>query len=161
MNRFLARWAGMFVRPRRTIENIAVSPDWGEGLAATSVFGGAYSLASLTAYLTGHRPLGPTPRFIPRERYYLWESLFLVPLTLLWMGLFAGLTRQSAKRLGGSGTTKADFEVLAFAQSMPMIAGFAVPDLLCYLLRLDLISQDIGDTQAASLSSSRRRGVSP
>jgi hypothetical protein len=32
---------------------------------------------------------------------------------------------------------KRDFAVLAFAQSIPMTAGFAGPDLLCYLLRLD------------------------
>jgi hypothetical protein len=125
-----SRCAGILFRPRKTIEAIESSPDWEQGLAITSIFGAAYSLAALTAYLAGHRPIAATPRFIPRDRFYLWESTYVAPLTVAWMGLFTTLTRFCAKRLGGTGTAQSDFTVLAFAQSIPMTAGFATPDLL-------------------------------
>jgi hypothetical protein len=58
----------------------------------------------------------------PPERYYLWQSLFTLPITLLWITLFAASARQVARRLGGTGTYGSDLGVLAFTQSAPMLA---------------------------------------
>lgn len=127
----------MVVRPQRTIDRIIASPSYGEGLQATSGFALAYSGAALIAQLTGHRPVGPTWKLIPRDVYYFYESMFLLPITTLWMFLFAAFTHQLAKRSGGSGTTERDFTVLAFTQAVPMTLAFCGPDVVAYILRLD------------------------
>jgi hypothetical protein len=57
------------------------------------------ALAALTSYLTGRRPRGRVLTSIPAERYYLWQSLFTLPVTLLWITLFAASARQVARRL--------------------------------------------------------------
>jgi hypothetical protein len=74
---------------------------------------------------------------IPAERYYLWQSLFNLPITLLWITLFAASARQVARRLGGTGTFGSDLAMLAFTQSAPMLALMWAPDMACYLLRVD------------------------
>jgi hypothetical protein len=70
----------------------------------------------------------------PEERYYLRESIFCLPLTLVWMALFAVMVRRASARAGGTGTFEADLTVLAFTQTAPMIVLFWVPDMACYLL---------------------------
>lgn len=137
MASYLRLCAGIVVRPGPTLRELVASPSWVKALAATSGFALAYSAAALVAQLSGHTPIGQTVKFIPRNRYYVYESIFLLPITNLWMLMFAAITRQSAKRLGGSGTLEQDLTVLAFTQSLPMTIAFCVPDIIAYLFRFD------------------------
>jgi Yip1-like protein len=65
------------------------------------------------------------------------EALLMLPMALLWMALFAESVHQLAKRTGGRGSLEKDFTMLAFCQSMPMIACFWLPDILCYVFNVD------------------------
>jgi hypothetical protein len=125
------------IRPRQTARVIAASADLRQGWTVVTGFAALYSVAALTSYLTGRRPQRPLLRFISAERYYLWESLFITPVTVAWMTLFASLARSGARRAGGSGTYESDFTVLAIGHTMPLIAGMWLPDMTCYLLRVD------------------------
>ena len=126
-------------------------PRWA---AATALFGGLYALAAFRSCSIGAPATarGRLLTFIPAERYYLWESIFCLPLTLendragasashrfqtlLWMSLFAVMVRRLSARAGGTGTFEADLSVLAFTQTAPMIVLFWLPDMGCYLLRV-------------------------
>ena len=125
------------VRPRQAARVIAASADPRRGWTVVTGFAALYSVAALTSYLRGRRPQRPLLRFIPAERYYLWESVFITPVTFAWMTLFASLVRSGARRAGGSGTYEADFTMLAVGHTMPLIAAMWLPDMTCYLLRVD------------------------
>jgi hypothetical protein len=137
MGRFWSICWGTLVRPGRAIDAIRTTATVGDGVTIASIFGLLYSLAALTAYRTGRVPRSRSVTAIPASEYYRWESLFTLPVTLLWITLLAASTRQVSKRLGGTGTVRSDFTVLAFTQSMPLIALLWLPDMVCYLLRLD------------------------
>lgn len=102
-----------------------------------SIFGGLYALGALMSYLIGRKPSGRTLKMIPAERYYLWQSVFTLPMTLLYFTLLTAFARQLSRRAGGAGKFGADFTMLAFTQSMPMIAAIWLPDMICYSLRVD------------------------
>jgi hypothetical protein len=127
-------FAQTLVRPRRAIAAIADAPSARHAMGATGLFGGLYSVAAFTSYIVGRRPRGRLLTFIPEERYYLWESMFCLPLTLVWMALFAVMVRRASARAGGTGTFEAHLTVLAFTQTAPMIVVFWLPDMTCYLL---------------------------
>jgi len=134
MRRFWWTFAQILVRPRRAIAAIADAPSARHAIGAVSLFGGLYAVAAFTSYAVGRQPRGRLLTFIPEERYYLWESIFCLPLTLLWMALFAVIVRRRSARAGGTGTFEADLTVLAFTQTAPLIVLFWVPDMACYLL---------------------------
>lgn len=125
------------VRPRQAARMIATSADPRQGWTVVTGFAALYSVAALAAYMTGRRPQRPLLRFIRAERYYLWQSLFTVPVTFAWMTLFASFVRSGARRVGGSGTYESDFTMLAVGHTMPVIAAMWLPDMTCYLLRVD------------------------
>ena len=125
---------GMLVAPRRTAEAINATATAGDGVAMASLFGGLYAVAALTSYLARRQPSGRTLKMIPAERYYLWQSGFTLPLTLLQFALNAAVARQVSRRLGGSGRFGPDFTMLAFTQAMPLLAAMWLPDMACYLM---------------------------
>ena len=135
--RFWSHCWGTLTAPRRTTKLISSSATAGEGITIASAFGCLYSLAALTSYLAGRKPRGRVLKGIPAERYYLAQSLFTLPVTLLWFTLLAASARQLSKRAGGAGSFGSDFTMLAFTQSVPMIAAMWLPDMACYLLRVD------------------------
>ncbi len=136
MRRFWSTFGNILARPGPTLKAIAAEPSGREGLAVIALFGSLYSLAAFTSYQIGRQPRGRLLTFMPAERYYLIESFYCLPLTFLWMALFAGSVRQLAARAGGTGSYDADLSVLAFSQTTPMIALFWLPDMACYLLRV-------------------------
>ncbi len=135
--RFWSYCWGTLVAPRRTTEMIRSSATAGDGVTMASIFGGLYALAALMSFLIGRKPSGRTLKMIPAERYYLWQSVFTLPMTLLYFTLLAAFARQLSRRAGGAGRFGADFTMLAFTQSMPMIAAIWLPDMICYSLRVD------------------------
>jgi hypothetical protein len=72
------------VSPRSTACRLADCPDERQGWAAVIVFAAAYSAAAFTSFVTRRLPQRPMLRFVRPERYYLWESVFLTPVTLAW-----------------------------------------------------------------------------
>jgi hypothetical protein len=101
------------------------------------VFAGAYSVAAFASFLTGRMPQRPMLRFVRPERYYLWEAAFVAPVTFAWMRLFATLAHSVAHRLGGHGRREAVTTVLAIDHTAPLIVAMWLPDMACYLIRLD------------------------
>lgn len=99
-----------------------------------TLFGGLYAVAALTSYLVGRKPAGRTLKMIPAERYYLWQSVWTLPMTLLQFTLLAAVARQLSRRAGGAGSFGADFTLLAFTQSVPLLAAMWLPDMACYLM---------------------------
>ena len=128
---------GTLAAPRRTTKLISSSGTVGEGVTMASVFGSLYALGALTSYLIGRKPSGRTLKMIPAERYYLWQAMWTLPMTLLQYTLNAAFARQLSKRAGGTGRIGSDFTVLAFTQSMPLIVAMWLPDMSCYLSRVD------------------------
>lgn len=135
--RFWSYCWGTLAAPRRTTEVIHTSATAGDGVTMVSIFGGLYALAAFTSYWIGRKPSGRILKMIPAERYYLWESVFCLPMTLLWFTLFAAFARRLSRRVGGVGRFGSDLTVLAFTQSMPMLAAMWLPDMICYVLRID------------------------
>lgn len=97
------------------------------------MFAGLYAVAAFTSYRKGRTPQRPLLHFVRPERYYLWESVFIAPVTFAWMTLFARLVRRAARRVGGSGTYESDFNILAMAHTVPLIVAMWLPDMACYL----------------------------
>ena len=135
--RFWSYCWGTLAAPRRTTEVIRSSATAGEGVTIASIFGGLYAVAALTSYLVGRKPSGRLLKRIPAERYYLWQSVWTLPMTLLYFTLLAACARQLSRRAGGTGRFGTDFTVLAFTQAMPMIVAIWLPDMVCYVLRVD------------------------
>lgn len=130
-------WWDVLVRPRPTVASLAEAATVRQGMLATCGFAGLYSLAAWTSYRTGRRPRQQTLTFIPPDRYYQWESMFMAPLTVAWMGLLALFVRAGAGRVGGRGTVGRDFAVLAVTHTAPLVVLMWLPDMACYLARLD------------------------
>lgn len=128
---------GVLVRPRSTIRALARSSTAGQGVLVAGGFGLLYSLAALLAHRAGYRPTGQVLRSVPPERYYLWESVFVVPVTMAWMGSFAWFVRRAAARCGGRGSAAADFTMLAATQVPPMVVSMWLPDVVLSLLRTE------------------------
>lgn len=131
-------WLGMLVHPRGTARVVAASPLHRAAWTAVVGFAGLYSIATLTAQLMGRRPSrSPLMRVLPAARYYAWETVFQPPVTVAWTALFAALVRAGAKRCGGRGTYRSDFDQVALGHTIPLVVAMWLPDMVCYLLRLD------------------------
>lgn len=64
-------WIGMLVHPRETARVVAASPPHQAAWTAVAGFATLYSVATLTAQLTGRRPSrSPLMRVLPPARYY-------------------------------------------------------------------------------------------
>jgi len=102
------------------------------GLAPVLALGALYAAFSRLLHAGGHAPkvtLVP----IPKEQYYLWQSLFIVPLFVaLW--LIYGLVAHALSRLaGGRASLGASLAVLGVAYAVPLACLFVIPDLIVYL----------------------------
>lgn len=118
--------------PRAALASMARRGSPWAGLAPVLALGALYAGFSLLLHEGGHAPrvtLVP----IPKERYYLWQALFIVPLfVLLW--LIYGLVAHGLARLaGGRGSLGASLAVLGAGYAVPLACLFVVPDLLVYL----------------------------
>ena len=105
----------------------------GLGAAWVLALGVLHALFCLLLDAGGHAPsrvLLP----IPRERYYLAQAAFVLPLYLgLW--LLAGLSAHSlARALGGRGKLRGTLAAMGPAYAAPLIVAFVLPDLLLFAL---------------------------
>lgn len=123
---------GIVFKPSRTLKQLASEPSLSYAFAAYFLFGLLYGLFSLVVYFAGHTPVGILVNFIPAKDYYLWEGLFMIPVTMQIYLLFAALAHLFARLLGGKGSFEATLSVLGFTYSIPLIVLFWIPDVLFF-----------------------------
>ncbi len=123
---------GMIVRPVPTLKQVASEPSLSYPFAAYFLFGLLYGLFALVGYFSGHTAAGVLVNFISAKDYYLWEGLFMIPITMQIYLLFAALAHLFARLLGGKGSFEATLSVLGFTYSIPLIVLFWIPDVLFF-----------------------------
>jgi hypothetical protein len=106
-----------------------------ESYLAYGLFPLLYAGSIFVGYQQGATPglWRPWVSIIPFERYYLWEAVFLVPLSLqLWI-TFAAVAHLLAKAQHGRGAYESTLAVFAYTYSVPLIVLMWVPDQLQFL----------------------------
>jgi hypothetical protein len=124
----------VLVAPRRTLEGRidAAKGRRAPGTAAILALGLGWAGFSLALHFGGHAPsLSLLP--IPPSRYYLAQSLFVVPL---WLGLWQLATEMAHRIACALGAPRrargVTSTVMAYALAAPMLALFLLPDVLVY-----------------------------
>ncbi len=113
------------------IESLARSPRLRVGAAWVGAAGACWALLCLRLWLAGQAPsrvLLP----IPREDYYLWQSMFVVPLLLVSFAIAARVAHWAAAKLGGHGAYPNTANVFGFALAIPLLLVLLLPDFLVY-----------------------------
>jgi hypothetical protein len=120
----------MLFAPTAIADEIRAAPRARDGAYAVALLGCLWSAFSLWLHLGGHAPsfvLLP----IPKERYYLAQAVFVVPLTLaLWW-----LMSTIAAALAGARDQRrraATFAALGYAYAAPLIFGFLLVDVVIF-----------------------------
>ena len=132
--KFLHYCWGIIIRPVPTLKQLAAEASLSYGFAAYFLFGLLYGLFSLVVYFCGHLPSGVLVNFIPAKIYYLWEAIFMIPVTMQIYMLFAALAHLLAKLQSGQGSFEGTLSVLGFTYSIPLIVLFWVPDVVLFFL---------------------------
>ena len=132
--KFWHYWWGTIVRPVPTLKQLASERSLSYAFAAYFLFGLLYGLFALVGYFAdpGHTARGILINFIPANTYYLWEGLFMIPITMQIYLLFAVLAHLFARLLGGKGSFEATLSVLGFTYSVPLLVLFWLPDVLFF-----------------------------
>lgn len=125
---------GIVFKPVPTLKQLAEEVDLSYAFAAYFLFGLLYGLFSLVGYFYGHLPSGILLNFIPAKTYYLWEAIFMIPVTMQIYMLFAALAHLLSKLLNGQGSFESTLSVLGFTYSIPLIILFWVPDVVLFFL---------------------------
>lgn len=107
-------------------------PARNRGLGWAALHGVLSALFLAWLALEGEAPSGPLIAPIPRESYYAWEAVFVLPLRLAMALAFAGSAHAVARKLGGSGTFEDTFERGARALALPFVALWLLPDVALY-----------------------------
>ncbi len=126
-------WGTIF-KPTSTLKQLAAEASLSYAFAAYFLFGLLYGLFSLVVYFSGHLPSGVLVNFIPARIYYLWEAIFMIPITMQIYILFAALAHLLSKLLDGQGSFESTLSVLGFTYSIPLIVLFWIPDVVLFFL---------------------------
>lgn len=122
---------GTLWKPEVTFTELVERGSARQGALAVCVSGAAWSALTLLLHFAGHAP-SVTLVPIPRSEYYLWQSLFVVPLLLcLWLlaaSVAHGLSRLFAAPQPFSRTAT----VLGFSYAAPLLVFFILPDFVIY-----------------------------
>lgn len=98
---------GLAFHPSETVNELKRGPRvqrW--GIVAWLVMGSLYTLAVFVGYLKGFgATIEPWLR-IPAEGYYLWETLFTLPVYLILYSAAAGIMEFVFREFGGKGASK-------------------------------------------------------
>jgi hypothetical protein len=132
---FWRAWWGTIVSPRETLRQLSRGGLNCASCVAYGLFPLLYATSTFAGYLQGATPRTwrPWVTVIPLERYYLWEALFLIPLSFqLWIA-FAAVAHVLARAQGGQGTYESVAGVFAYTYSVPLIVLMWVPDQLQFL----------------------------
>ena len=125
---------GIIFKPTSTLKQLAEEASLSYAFAAYFLFGLLYGLFSLVVYFYGHLPRGVLVNFIPARTYYLWEAIFMIPVTMQIYVLFAALAHLLARLQRGQGSFEGTLSVLGFTYSIPLIVLFWIPDVVLFFL---------------------------
>ena len=130
MNRAARYAGGAIVAPRATARAL-VADDDKVPLAAVYVIGfaGLYSLTALGLYLRGWLPLSP-PLPIDSHRWYLYQTLYTIPVAVAAVGLLVTIAHASVRGLGGRGSLPASLVVLGLGGVVPWVFFTWMPETL-------------------------------
>jgi len=129
---FWAVWWGTIVSPSVTLQKLNERGLTGRSFLAYGLFPLLYSVSIFIGYCRGATPSiwKPWVSIISFERYYLWEAVFLVPLSVqLWL-TFAAVAHLLAKAQGGKGTFENTAALFAYTYSVPLVVLLWWPDQL-------------------------------
>jgi hypothetical protein len=138
---FWQPWWGTIVSPHATLQKLSQVGLNATPCIAYGLFPVLYSVSILVGYRLGAKPAlwRPWVTIIPFESYYLWEAVFLIPLSYqLWI-TFAAVAHLLAKAQHGEGTYESTAAVFAYTYSVPLIVLMWLPDqlqLLAYGVRI-------------------------
>jgi hypothetical protein len=119
--------------PRAALARVARRGSPRDGLLPVVALGVLYAGFALLLHLGGHAP-SVTLVPIARERYYLWQSVFVAPLFVaLWL-IYGGVAHGLSRLAGGRGTGGATLAVIGIGYAAPLALLFVVPDLVVYLV---------------------------
>ncbi|MEM9073455.1 MAG: hypothetical protein AAGE52_33425 [Myxococcota bacterium] len=83
--------------------------------------------------IAGHAPSGPLLIPVPREHYYLFEAIAVVPVHVAMALALIGVSHAVASRMGGTGTRSALTPRLALAMAGPSFFFWWLPDVVVVL----------------------------
>ena len=133
---FWQAWWGTIASPHDTLQKLSQAGLNAGSCIAFGLFPLLYSTSVFVDYHYGATPgmWRPWVSVIPFERYYLWEAVFLVPLSFqLWI-TFAAVAHLLARAQHGQGTYESTAAVFAYTYSVPLIVLMWLPDQLQFLV---------------------------
>ncbi len=142
MNELLGMQIGIILHPVITFKKILQHEKrLLYSLYTILLFGTGYTVAVIFAFISKHHSYGiPLILKIPLDKYYLYESFFLLPVTICTWILLAGLIKLVSIPLKGNGSFEDTLSVLGF----PFIILFMfmlIPDAITdYILRNTIAS---------------------
>ncbi len=122
----------ILVRPAKVGEQVRQAPARADGAVAVAQLGAVWAAFCAALFAGGHSPsFSLLP--IAVGRYYLWQALFVIPLTLaLWWVMCT-----VAARVAGANTAErkaATFAALGYAYAGPLIIAFLLVDIAIYAM---------------------------
>lgn len=126
----MSRSRPALLSPTRFMRRIADAPDpLRLGRAAILLLAAGYTIAIAVLWIAGARMTIPAWLPIPDEQYYLVETFFIGPLTIVLWFVAGWVGHQSARRVGGRGALGVTLALLAFAIATSSLATL-LPDLI-------------------------------
>lgn len=98
---------------------------------AVTLVGAVWAVFSFVLYRGGHHP-SYVGNPLPLETYYLWQSMFVLPLLLVGATIFSLLCHTGAGLFGGDGTFRQTFSIVALAYAVPLLVLFLLTDIAFY-----------------------------
>lgn len=98
---------------------------------AVTLVGVVWAVFSYVLYAAGHHPTF-VGNPLPLETYYLWQSMFVLPLLLVGATIFSLLCHTGAGLFGGDGTFGQTFSIVGFAYAVPLLVLFLFTDIAFY-----------------------------
>ncbi len=126
---------GLLRRPRETFSALARSGRPAPAAGAVALYALGHAAFSGALYAGGYAP-SRAPFGLAADRWYLWQSLFLIPCLLTVWGLMAVGAAAGGRLLGGrrAGGAARAAAVLGFTTSIPLGIAFLAPDVVVYAL---------------------------
>jgi hypothetical protein len=122
---------GIIIHPGNTLQNFILDKHrLLYSFISVVIFAFCYSVGSLIGYLQGNIPYGWELLLnIPIEKFFLWQSVYLIPITITTWVCLSGFVQLFGKLFGGKG----NFEDTLALLGLPFIVllpGMFIPDMI-------------------------------
>ena len=108
-----------------------------------TLFAFLYAVGSIIGYLTDAVPYGWEPLIkVPLDRFYLWQSIYLIPVTISTWILLAGCVQIISKVFHGEGTFEDTLAMLGLPFFV-LVPGMFLPDCVVGMLPSDVIQPPV------------------